>query len=88
MAKPSTSKRPKAPSPSRTRRPASLSQPSPLSESVHDRIEKRAYENYQGRIRQGALDDWLKAEREILQHTRAGKSVLPHRGGYTGEEQE
>ena len=88
MPKPSTSKKSKEPSPSRTRRPASLSQTPPVSESVHDRIAKRAYENYQARIRQGALDDWLKAEREILQLPHVGNSVLPHRGGYTGEEQE
>ena len=31
----------------------------------------RAFEIYKLRIRQGALDDWLQAEREILKETRA-----------------
>jgi hypothetical protein len=31
----------------------------------------RAREIYEQRIRQGALDDWLQAEREILKKTRA-----------------
>jgi Protein of unknown function (DUF2934) len=52
----------------------------PLPESLHNQIARRAHEIYERRIRQGALDDWLQAEREILQ----GK---PHRG-YTGAEQE
>ena len=55
---------------------------------LHDRIAKRAYEIYRQRTSQGALDDWLQAEREVLQHPHAGDPVLPHRGGYTGEEQE
>jgi aromatic ring-cleaving dioxygenase len=59
-----------------------------MSDHLHDRIAKRAYEIYQQRTRQGALDDWLKAEREILRHPHAGDPVMPHRGGYTGEEQE
>jgi len=41
----------------------------------HQRIATRAYELYQRRILQGALDDWLQAEREILQDK-------PHPGGY------
>ena len=48
---------------------------------LHQRIATRAYEIYQRRIRQGALDDWLQAEREILQDK-------PHRGGYAGVEPE
>ena len=38
------------------------------SEDLHVRIEKRAYELYERRMRKGALDDWLEAEREILSH--------------------
>jgi hypothetical protein len=30
------------------------------------RIATRAFANYEGRIRQGPLDDWLQAEQEIL----------------------
>lgn len=35
--------------------------------ALHERIAKRAYDIYERRIRQGALDDWLQAEREILE---------------------
>lgn len=35
--------------------------------ALHERIAKRAYEIYERRVRQGALDDWLQAEREILE---------------------
>jgi hypothetical protein len=42
-----------------------------VSESLHARITMRAREIYERRIRQGALDDWLQAEREILKKTRA-----------------
>ena len=52
-----------------------------MPSGLHQQISKRAYEIYERRIRQGALDDWLQAEREILQD----KS---HRGGYAGVEQE
>lgn len=38
------------------------------SDELHERIAKRAYEIYERRIHQGALDDWLQAEREILGH--------------------
>jgi hypothetical protein len=37
-------------------------------DNLHERIAKRAYEMYERRIRQGALDDWLQAEQEILGH--------------------
>jgi len=59
-----------------------------MPDNLHERIAKRAYEIYQQRTCQGALDDWLKAKREILRHPHAGDPVMPHRGGYTGEEQE
>ena len=52
-----------------------------MPESLHNQIVRRAYEIYERRIRQGALDDWLQAEREILQDK-------PHRGGYAGVEQD
>ncbi|HXX73517.1 MAG TPA: DUF2934 domain-containing protein [Nitrospiraceae bacterium] len=40
-----------------------------VSENLHERIARRAYEIYEQRIRQGALDDWLQAEGEILGQT-------------------
>jgi hypothetical protein len=58
--------------------------PQPTLESLHQHIVKRAYEIYERRIRQGALDDWLQAEREIFQEN----PEMPHRGGYAGQEQE
>jgi hypothetical protein len=42
-----------------------------VSEGLHARITMRAREIYEQRIRQGPLDDWLQAEREILKETRA-----------------
>jgi hypothetical protein len=48
------------------RRTKQTSQTSLASEDLHERIARRAYELYEGRVRQGALDDWLTAEREIL----------------------
>jgi hypothetical protein len=48
--------------------------PLPVSEGLHARITMRAREIYEQRIRQGALDDWLQAEREILKETRAKRS--------------
>ncbi|THJ18583.1 MAG: DUF2934 domain-containing protein [Nitrospira sp. CG24B] len=37
-----------------------------VSANIHERIATRAFENYERRIRQGPLDDWLQAEQEIL----------------------
>lgn len=54
---------------------------SEMPSGLQQQIAKRAYEIYEGRIRQGALDDWLQAEREILEDK-------PHRGGYAGVEQQ
>ena len=51
-----------------TRRTKEGSRTPSVSEELHERIAKRAYEIYERRIRQGALDDWLQAEREILGH--------------------
>ena len=50
----------------------STRQDSEMPSGLQQQIAKRAYEIYEGRIRQGALgqgalDDWLQAEREILQ---------------------
>ena len=36
----------------------------------------RAREIYEQRIRQGALDDWLQAEREILKEQRVKPKTL------------
>ena len=58
-----------------TQKPARRTQsdsPAPfVSEELHARISTRAREIYEQRIRQGALDDWLEAEREILKQKRA-----------------
>ena len=53
-----------------------------VPENLHERIATRAFENYERRIRQGPLDDWLQAEQEIL------GQIMPHRGGYASEEQD
>jgi hypothetical protein len=45
-----------------------------VSEDLHARISTRAREIYEQRIRQGALDDWLQAERKILKEKRALRS--------------
>ena len=69
MARPSKPKNPKEPSIAPIRRPASRAPKPPppsMTEDVHDRIARRAYEIYLERTHQGPLDDWLKAEREIL----------------------
>ncbi len=43
----------------------------PLDNSaLHAQIEARAYEIYERRVRQSALDDWLQAERELLSAKR------------------
>ena len=44
------------------------------SEDLHEQIAKRAYELYESRVRQGALDDWLQAERNILREREMGNS--------------
>ena len=70
--KPTTSKTPSQKSARRTQ-PDS---PAPsLSEDSHARIATRAREIYEQRTRQGALDDWLQAEREILTEKRAKRSL-------------
>jgi hypothetical protein len=73
------------------RRPARRTKPDPHSPSVsadlHERIATRAYANYERRIRQGPLDDWLQAEQEILGQKNTRNADMPHRGGSAGEEQ-
>lgn len=74
--------KPKKPNTSKTtsRRPARRAQPGPqppsASEDLHERIATRACEIYERRIRQGALDDWLQAEREILEEKRQRPKAL------------
>ena len=66
--KPTTSKTPSQ-KPARRTQPDS---PAPsVSEDLHARISTRALEIYERRIRQGALDDWLQAERDILKEKHA-----------------
>ena len=68
LKKPANSKTPKQQPPRRTQ-PDS---PAPsVSEDLHARITTRARDIYEQRIRQGALDDWLQAERDILKEKRA-----------------
>ena len=64
-----------------TRKTGSTRQEPEMPSDLHQQIAKRAYEIYERRIRQDALEDWLQAEQEILQNK-------PHRGGYAGVEQE
>jgi len=61
----------KTPSQKLPRRSGPDSPASSSSEALHERITTRAWEIYEQRIRQGALDDWLQAEREILKEKRA-----------------
>jgi len=71
--KPATAKTPSQ-KPARRTQPDS---PAPsLSEDLHTRISTRAREIYEQRIRQGALDDWLQAERELLKAKRAKPKTL------------
>jgi hypothetical protein len=62
----------KTPTKSKTTRQRPVRQTPPespslsVSATLHERIATRAFENYERRVRQGPLDDWLQAEREIL----------------------
>ena len=71
-----------------TRRTQSGSHTLSVSTNLHEQIATRAYENYERRIRQGPLDDWLQAEQEILGQRNRRHADMPHRGGYGNEEQE
>ena len=71
--KPTTSKTPSQ-KPARRTQPDS---PAPsVSKDLHTRIVTRAHELYEQRIHQGALDDWLQAERDILKEKRAKPKTL------------
>lgn len=59
-----------------------------VSEYLQQQIAMRAYEIYERRLRQGALDDWLQAEREILGQKKTWDTDMPHRGGYAALEQD
>ena len=65
------------------RRPKAGLQKISLSEDLHEQIAIGAYELYEWRIRQGALDDWLQAERDILRDRDMGDSDTPQRCGDT-----
>jgi hypothetical protein len=58
-----------------------------VSAHLHERIATRAFENYERRIRQGPLDDWLQAEQEILGQQNTRNADMPDRGGFASEEQ-
>jgi len=69
------------------RRPKAGLQKLSLSEDLHEQIAKRAYKLYEWRIRQGALDDRLQAERAILRDTDMGNSDRSQPAGDTTQEQ-
>ena len=50
-----------------------------VSDTLHEQIAVRAYEHYERRIRQGSLDDWLQAEREILGQQHIQNATMPQR---------
>lgn len=66
QTKPKPSAKSKTPRQKPTRRTTPESYPPFVSATLHERIAARAFENYERRIRQGPLDDWLQAEQEIL----------------------
>ena len=49
-----------------TRRTTPEAPSPPVTATLHEQIARRAFENYERRISQGPLDDWLQAEQEIL----------------------
>ena len=69
------------PRPLTRKKPGGTRQDSDMPSDLHQQIAKRAHEIYRQRIGQGALDDWLQAEREIRQ------DKLQH-GGDAGAKQE
>lgn len=83
----------KPPTKSKTtrQRPAPRTKPDSHTPSVsahlHERIAIRAYENYERRIRQGPLDDWIQAEQEVLGQQKTRNADMSHRDGYASEEQ-
>jgi hypothetical protein len=83
----------KQPTTSKTKRQSPAPQTKPgahtpsVSATLHERIAARVFENYERRIRQGPLDDWLQAEQEILEQKNTRHAEMPLRGGYASEEQ-
>jgi hypothetical protein len=75
-----------------SQKPARRVTPGPQTPSVsvdlYEQIARRAHEIYVRRIRQGALDDWLQTEREILRQKKTQNPDMSHRGGYAAPEQE
>lgn len=75
-----------------TRKPSRSIDPRPqlsiAPEKLAGQIAMRAHEIYVRRTSQGALDDWLEAEREILgkQHKRSAATLI--RGGYAAQDQD
>ena len=62
--------------------------PSSVSGDVYDAVVTRAHQIYVRRIRQGALDDWLQAEREILQQIKVHRPDVMQGGAYAAQELE
>ncbi len=92
-----TSKKPiklKTPSTPKTMRQRPVRRTTPdsstpsVSATLHERIDTRAREIYERRIRLGPLDDWLQAEHEILGQRSTRNADLPDRGGSSSEEQD
>ena len=50
-----------------------------VSDTLHEQIAVRAYEHYERRIRQGSLDDWLQAKREILGQQHIQNATMTQR---------
>jgi hypothetical protein len=75
-----------------TRKPSRPINPRPqlsiAPEKLAGQIATRAHEIYVRRISQGALDDWLEAEREILGKQNKRSSATPIRGGYAAQDQD
>ncbi|MEP6933370.1 MAG: DUF2934 domain-containing protein [Nitrospirota bacterium] len=83
-----TPTKPKTTRQSPTRRTTPESPPPSVSATLDERIATRAFENYERRIRQGPLDDWLQAEQEILGQQNTRTADVPDRGRPAGEEQD
>ncbi len=54
-----------------------IQQNAPMSEALRERIEQRAYELYEARGSEPGheLEDWTKAESEILQQTKLHRAA-------------
>lgn len=75
-----------------TRKPSRPISPRPqlsiVPEKLVAQIAIRAHEIYVRRTSQGALDDWLAAEREILGKQSKRSSGTHIRGGYAAQDQD